>query len=225
MARRSTKARDLREDCLVEALAIIDKQGVEALSLREVARRLGVSHQAPYKHFPSRDHILAELVARAFAAFAAHLDARSHSLDPHEDLTALGTAYLDYAARFPLQYRLMFGTPLPDPGAHPEMMRNARHSFAVLQGILRRRPGIGEEAATLDALFVWSVVHGIASMLQTNAVTTLDLPERLLRASTGHSMSHISRALESALPPSGSAPRRAGESLPPNRGRRRAKRR
>ncbi|MFX4450801.1 TetR/AcrR family transcriptional regulator, partial [Acinetobacter baumannii] len=52
------------------------------LSLRDVARRLGVSHQAPYKHFPSRDHILAEVVGRAYASFAAHLEKRPRSDDP-----------------------------------------------------------------------------------------------------------------------------------------------
>ena len=57
----------MREACVEEALAIVGEAGLEALSLREVARRLHVSHQAPYKHFPSRDHILAEVVGRAFA--------------------------------------------------------------------------------------------------------------------------------------------------------------
>lgn len=57
---------DLREACVREALAIITSAGVEKLSLREVARRLGVSHQSPYRHFESRDHVLAEIVRRAF---------------------------------------------------------------------------------------------------------------------------------------------------------------
>lgn len=206
MARRSAKTRSLRDACIDEALAIIEEQGVEALSLREVARRLGVSHQAPYKHFPSRDHILAELVARAFAAFAAHLDARPPTDDPRADLAALGRAYLDYASRHPLQYRLMFGTPLPDPGAHPDMMRNARHAFAVLQAVLGRRPpGPGKSASydevNLDALFVWSAVHGIASMMQTNAISTLGLSREVLAASPVHSMSRIRAALGGEPPP------------------------
>ncbi|WP_428672676.1 TetR/AcrR family transcriptional regulator [Reyranella sp.] len=201
MARRSAKTRSLRDACIDEALAIIEKQGVEALSLREVARRLGVSHQAPYKHFPSRDHILAELVARAFAAFAAHLDARPPNDDPRADLAALGRAYLDYASHHPLQYRLMFGTPLPNPGAHPDMMRNARHAFAVLQAVLGRRPSVPGKGASydevnLDALFVWSAVHGIASMMQTNAISTLGLSREVLAASPLHSMSRIRAALE-----------------------------
>lgn len=175
------------------------------LSLREVARRLGVSHQAPYKHFPSRNHILAELVSRAFASFAAHLDRSQAGGDPAAELSALGRAYLDYAARHPLQYRLMFGTPLPDPALHPEMMRNARHAFAVLQAALGRQqaeagPAASYDAVNLDALFVWSAIHGIASILQTNAAETLGLSKRVMLASPEHSMTRISIALAQAAP-------------------------
>ena len=56
----------LKEACLRAAREAIAEQGVEQLSLREVARRLGVSHQAPYRHFPSRDHLLAEVMRRCF---------------------------------------------------------------------------------------------------------------------------------------------------------------
>jgi AcrR family transcriptional regulator len=70
-------------------LAIIDSAGLEQLSLREVARRLYVSHQAPYRHFASRDHLLAEIVARAFEAFAQHLDGHPHCLDANADLDPL----------------------------------------------------------------------------------------------------------------------------------------
>jgi AcrR family transcriptional regulator len=59
MATSSNRTGDLREACVKQALEIIAKGGIDSLSLRDVARRLGVSHQAPYKHFPSRDHILA----------------------------------------------------------------------------------------------------------------------------------------------------------------------
>ena len=56
---------DLKEACVVAAQEVIAERGVENLSLREVSRKLGVSHQAPYKHYPSRDHLLAEPVYRS----------------------------------------------------------------------------------------------------------------------------------------------------------------
>ncbi len=183
---KQTRARrprgDLKEACVREALAIIEKDGVEKLSLREVARRLGVSHQAPYKHFQSRDHILAEIVSRAYDSFAAYLDARPLTGEPDHDLGSMGIAYIDYAKAHPLQYRLMFGTPLPDADAHPEMMAKARHAFSMLLDMIYRLPPAPGHDGTdddrfLDALFVWSTVHGLASILESDALPTIAVPE------------------------------------------------
>lgn len=200
MEQPKVRTRRLRDECVREAVAIIDEAGVEALSLREVARRLGVSHQAPYKHFPSRDHLLAEVVGGAFADFARHLDDRERGATPRDDLASLGRAYLGYAREHPLQYRLMFGTPLPDPDRHPKMMRNARHAFSLLRDGLERmdRHGpAGDDGTTadLDALFVWSSVHGLASILQTGALSTLGLPPGVLTAATSHALERIGAAL------------------------------
>ena len=196
MAERSSKSGDLREACVKEALAIIAEGGIDSLSLRDVARRLGVSHQAPYKHFPSRDHILAEVVGRAYAGFAAHLEKRSRSNDPYEDLGRLGRAYLEYAKEHPLHYQLMFGTPLPDPAEHPKTMKKAEHAFATLRETIARLPGRAPGAdVELDALFAWSVVHGLASILQTRATKQLGIRKATIAEATTHTLSHISRAL------------------------------
>ncbi len=56
------KPADLKEACIQAAREVIAEQGVESLSMRDVSRKLGVSHQAPYRHFPSRDHLLAEIM-------------------------------------------------------------------------------------------------------------------------------------------------------------------
>lgn len=234
-----TAAAPIRERCLAEALAIIAEAGAEKLSLREVARRLGISHQAPYKHFASRDDLLAELIARAFAEFAAVLEDRhaTRDGDPAADLAAMGRLYMDYAVRHPLKYRLMFATPLPAPDAHPVMMANARRAFGLLCGRLasmRRRAlpagvrasvgtsvagpgggtadgaGTGEdgraaeatataglpESADLDALFVWSTLHGLATILPSDTYATLPLTEaERLRAVT-HCFARLGLALE-----------------------------
>lgn len=201
MTAKTERPANLREACLQEALAIIDTEGVERLSLREVARRLGVSHQAPYKHFPSRDHILAEIVTRAFDSFARHLDQRPRLDDPHEDLAAMGRAYLEYAQAHPLQYRLMFGDLLPDLKTHPDMMRQAKHAFSLLSDGVRRvtalaaEPGSDTDTA-LDALFVWSTVHGLARILQSRALQTLALPPDVAKLASAHSLMRIGRAMD-----------------------------
>lgn len=199
---------DLREACLAEALSIIEQDGVERLSLREVARRLGVSHQAPYRHFPSRDHILAEIVARAFEGFARHLDQHAASGDPDADMQAMGEAYLDYAATRPLHYRLMFATPLPDPASHPDMTARAHHAFELLLAALRRKAeasgaGVDAEAIRLDALFIWSSLHGLATLRSSSILAALD-PDQLLSIRGGeHMLARFGSAL--AQPPPAAA--------------------
>jgi AcrR family transcriptional regulator len=180
MAAREKKAIDLREACIQEALAIIELSGVEELSLREVARRIGVSHQAPYKHFPSRDHILAEIISRSYTAFAKYLEARPQTGDPDTDLGAMGEAYIEYANKHPLQYRLMFNTPLPDPDQHPEMMRHARYAFSLLQSAIAKlhasTEGPGPHRRTdFDALFIWFTLHGYCSLMPSQVMKTLKL--------------------------------------------------
>lgn len=209
MARSAAHAGlDLREACLAEALAIISAAGVEKLSLREVARRLGVSHQAPYRHFASRDHLLAEIVRGAFAEFAAALRRPPRSDSAAADLLAMGMAYAGFALARPLQYRLMFGGALPDPAAHPSMMQGARDAFGVLrEGIARLRIEQGapqpDSITDRDALFAWSSLHGVVSLLQTDAIRTLDLAPGTREAFTALALEKVGAAL--GITPGGTA--------------------
>ncbi len=185
---------------MVEALTVVERDGVEKLSLREVARRLGVSHQAPYKHFPSRDHILAEIVSRAYRRFAEHLEARPRSDDPHEDLHTMGVAYLEYALAHPLQYRLMFGTDLPDPAEHPRMMSDAKYAFSLLQdgidAVHDATRGPGPHASTThDAMFIWSTLHGLAGTLQSQAIETIALTAEEREAAIPEVMERMGRSV------------------------------
>lgn len=191
------QAGDLREACVDEALAIIRDVGIENLSLREVARRLGVSHQAPYRHYPSRDHLLAEIVDRCFRSFDDHLAEAGVSDDPRRDLERMGQLYLEYAARFPLEYRLMFGAKLPDPEFHPRMLEKSCASFDQLRSCIARLVGaaLDEPIVTMEAMFVWSTIHGLASILETEAMGGLGIDETVQRAVSAHVLGRIDRGL------------------------------
>lgn len=191
---------DLREACLAEALVIISTAGVEKLSMREVARRIGVSHQAPYRHFVSRDHVLAEIVRRAFAEFASALRGPAQTENPAADMLAMGFAYVQFALAEPLKYRLMFGGTLPDPVNHPDMMQGARDAFDVLRKSLIRlveARGQQPDHETIDreALFAWSSLHGVVSLLRTDAIGTLDLSPSARAEFTAHALQKVGAAL------------------------------
>ncbi len=136
-------------------------------SIREVARRLGVSHQAPYKHFQSAEALLAEIVRRTFVQFTEHLEARPATGRAKADLRKLGEAYLQFARAHPLHYRLMFETTVPHAERYPETIAAARRAFGILWRAIERaqhpsRP-TRQKASRMDALFVWATCHGLAA--------------------------------------------------------------
>ena len=190
---------DVREACVLAARAAIAEHGVENLSLRDVARRLGVSHQAPYKHYANRDVLLAEVMRRCFEHFAKYLDSRERFELAQDDMSSMGRAYLAYARNNPLEYRLMFGTPWPASAEHPELVRDAQHAFGLLKAALARTHGesADQTAIELDALFIWSALHGLASILQSNAIDSLGLSASVLE----HSPLHVLQRIGSGLAP------------------------
>lgn len=189
---------ELRDACIVAAQEVIAERGLENLSLREVARKLGVSHQAPYKHYPSRDHLLAEVMRRCFQRFAAHLDARPRHDDPAQDLESLGLQYLAYAREHPLEYRLMFSTTWPASAEDAELAGVATHAFDVLRAVLRRLHGDApemRETVELDALYIWSTVHGLSGVMNGPCVGMLGLKARVLKRAVGHAMERMGAGL------------------------------
>lgn len=190
---------DLGEACVRAAREIIAKQGLEALSLREVARELGVSHQAPYKHYASRDHLLAAVMHRCFQDMSAYLDARTQTGDAEADLRTLGECYLSYAAAHPLEYRLMFGTPWPEPATHTAMVREAVHALELLKIALRRArgsEGLDAESLDLDAMMIWSSLHGLATVRQADLMQHLALDERVPGKLPNHVLDRLTVALK-----------------------------
>jgi AcrR family transcriptional regulator len=189
---------DLKDACIEAAHSVIAEHGIEKLSLRDVARKLNVSHQAPYKHYASRDHLLAEVIRRCFKQFTLALNGRKRSAVPIDDMRSLGASYLGYALAHPLEYRLMFGTPWPEPAAHAGLVKDAVHAFDVLRVVLRRVHGAGaaqRAKVDLDAMFIWSNMHGLASIMQANVMAHLELAPKVSAKAGEHIMHMMSLAM------------------------------
>ncbi len=195
----STKA-NLKEACVQAAHEFIAEKGIENLSMRDVARKLEVSHQAPYRHYPSKDHLLAAVIARCFREFATFLDARPSFDNPEDDLAACGQQYITYATDHPLEYRLMFGTTWPQAAEDSELIRDAQHAFNVLRKVLQRIHGTGKaarEKIDLDAMFIWSNMHGLVTIAQSNVMQHLQLVPKVEKNVAGHVFKMISVAMAS----------------------------
>lgn len=195
----------LREACLKEAMRIIETDGLEKLSLREVSRRLGVSHQAPYKHFASRDHILASIIEMTFAEFTKHMEDRSRHADPSLAFRALGLAYVDYALANPIKYRLMFSASLPQNTAHPEMLNQADRCFALLHDCLShldyaKRPEVDQTLLERDAMVIWTQIHGLVTAMTSDAMPTMPISKETQANAISHTLMRIDTMIQAAPP-------------------------
>jgi AcrR family transcriptional regulator len=150
---------DLRRSLIAAARELLRASGVEAVTSREAARLAGVSHNAPYRHFASREALLAAVAVEGFRELRRALDAAREQAAPAERLTALGRAYLRFAETDRATFRLMFGGML-ESAAHPDLAEAATAAFDALRAVVAER----EPAATTEreALRAWALVHGLA---------------------------------------------------------------
>lgn len=160
---------DLRHVLLEASLALIDESGIGALSLREVARKAGVSHNAPYHHFKDRGSLLAALVEEGFAALADEMvAARAAAPDARARLEACGLAYIRFALASPARFKLMFRPELTGPDAEGAVAESSAAALDTLTtAILEAQAGGLAPAGDPKPLVLtcWAAVHGLASLL------------------------------------------------------------
>ena len=110
---------NLRTALLTASLALIRKEGLHGFTLREVARRAGVSHNAPYRHFRDRSDLLAAIAEDGFNRLTTKIRAASSKGDSHlERLRLAGIAYVQFGLDRPEEFNVMFSTEW-DPATHP----------------------------------------------------------------------------------------------------------
>ena len=159
---------DLRSALLQASLALIDELGIGALSLREVARKAGVSHNAPYHHFKDRGSLLAALAEDGFAALAQEMaDARVAAPNARARLEACGLAYIRFAQESPARFKLMFRPELTGPDAEAAVAQSSTAALDTLTtAIIEAQAGGLAPAGDPRPLVLtcWAAVHGLASL-------------------------------------------------------------
>jgi AcrR family transcriptional regulator len=170
--RRPTKtaeAGDLAAELLKAAAALVAERGPQRFSLREVARRAGVSEAAPYWHFASKEALLAGVAEQGFTALATLMaEVRRRVKHPRRQLQELGVAYVQFALAHPSHLRVMFGPEIHDKSAHPSLKLAADRAFGLLVSTISEgqrtghvRDGDPEELA----VSAWALVHGLSALI------------------------------------------------------------
>jgi AcrR family transcriptional regulator len=160
---------DLKAALTAAARTIVERNGVEALTLRAVAAATGVSAMAPYHHFKDRAALVAAVATQGFAQL---YDEKMAALatapgDPAQRIVAGSIAYVRFVAEHPALYRLMKSPALANRAAHPELAAAAARPGQSLAAMLAelaaagRLRGIGPDQA---GAIIWALVHGIATL-------------------------------------------------------------
>ncbi|MCA1362990.1 TetR/AcrR family transcriptional regulator [Bradyrhizobium sp. IC3069] len=155
---------ELQEALIAASEAILAEQGAEAFTLREAARRAGVSPAAPSHHFGNAQGLLTEVAIRGYDALAGALrEAASGKQGVRDKLHAQGLAYVDYALRHPGRFQMMFANKrlVADDARLKQASRAAGHAFEVV--VAELTGGTAKEAKTAAAA-AWSTVHGFAKL-------------------------------------------------------------
>jgi AcrR family transcriptional regulator len=160
---------NLRAELLDAAIRELDATPAEQLSLRAVARSLGVSQTAPYRHFNDKQALFAALATRGYTQLLTQLrEARDRAPDgAAAQLRAVARAYVDYAARHERLFKLMFGPLVPPGEDYPELRAVSRQTLALVEGILHygmQRGEFREQDVRYLANAAWAGIHGLATL-------------------------------------------------------------
>jgi AcrR family transcriptional regulator len=159
----------LRPALIAAARDLLSREGPGAVSLREAARRVGVSATATYRHFQDKEHLLAAVAAEGFVEFALNLKTGGA-----QAFNGMGVAYLEFALKYPGLFRLMFGPLLKTREKYAELAQASDAAFLILMEGAKGAAGADPETIAYAA---WSFSHGLARL----AIDDVISPERALK--------------------------------------------
>jgi AcrR family transcriptional regulator len=167
---------DLPRQLLTHAASMAAETGPESVTMRELARRAGVSHSAPIHHFGTRQNLLASLAAEGFKSLNEAL-----AVHPH-DIYAMGVAYVLWALEHPGHYAVMW-QPRHLVQDHAGLNRERQQAWTLLSTAVATRDSPVAEK-NIDAYAAFSIVHGLAGIWLSGVLPIPEDPERIAREVT-----------------------------------------
>lgn len=161
-----SKQETLKNQILIESIKILGQQGFAGLSLREVAKKLNVTHQAPYHYFPDKESLLLELKKMGFAQLSAAMERALEKIsDPFEKMEALGMTYFDFCVENPGYFRAMFA---PTASGEGVRVAEAQHAFSLVLDCIQQLQIDGhlqKYNPDVIAMVCWTSMHGMVSLV------------------------------------------------------------
>ncbi len=169
MASKKYHHGDLKNALIQAGIKILAKEGVGGLSLRKVAKKAGVSHSAPYAHFPDKQSLIAAISTEGFKQLYTELDAAvsPYSSDPRQQLAEGAWAYVQFAMKNTDTFNIMFSGVLEKEKDYPAYVESSRKTFERVVEVVRACQDasvLRSAPAEMMAISVWGQLHGIISL-------------------------------------------------------------
>jgi AcrR family transcriptional regulator len=199
MAEKKYHHGDLKNALIEAGAEILSKEGVNGLSLRKVARKAGVSHAAPYAHFPDKQTLIAAISTEGYRMLYERLDAavQRYREDPHRQLVEAAWAYVSFALSDPAHFKVTFSGVVEKEKDYPAYVELSKKSFGLVIQIVAACQAAGilkPGSADATAVSVWSLVHGFASLLLEGQISHTLLDRMTVREMLIFSLNQITLA-------------------------------
>lgn len=164
---------DVKNALISAGIDIITEDGIKNLSIRNAAKKIGVSHTAPYRHFKNKEELLVAIAIKGFDILVQDMDKALSKVNP-SDLSALveaGRAYIQFAVSNSNYYRIMFGDTIRNKTGYPDFFKVYDRSFRKLIHIIEtggHKQSTDKTDLEITAIAVWSLLHGYCSLVLDN---------------------------------------------------------
>lgn len=176
---------DLKRSLIDAGLDLVREVGIEAISLRQLAERVGVSTPALYHHFRNKEALLGQLGEAAIDAFDEAMASAIHQPMGEDALSAFVLGYVRFARDEPALYELLFGRRIWSSTEAADFQRKARHSFRIQSERLLQLQQLGVLPAHANPLrlaqVAWATLHGLCCMYNDGLAFTADAIEDIAR--------------------------------------------
>ena len=158
---------NLREQLIFCAYDWISTNGIESISLRKIAKIAKVSQTAPYRHFDSKEHMLAEVATLGFGKFSSEMSKNKTTDNTADDLVKCGVTYIEFGLANEHIIDLMFNYPMKKTD-FPELLAAADKAFGMLLERLHYMHHGSVGAVQLNSMSLHAYVHGLLAIIQIN---------------------------------------------------------
>lgn len=186
----------LRPALIDSALVILKEQGIEALSLRGLAKATGVTQAAPYSHFRDKDELLAAVAETGFQRLALQMAEDATGLrNTQERIEKLMTSYIRFALENRPLFQLMFSRELSQMKNYPTLAMTAGKSYALISATLSKRANAPAEDTPFLTVAIWSLCHGLTTLIIEDKINLkqfgAETLEEFVRRTTGIFSGHL----------------------------------